>query len=174
VAGGLLLSLWGGPRRRIHGILAGAAISFLLGDFLFAVGQTVLVWWLAAFLAAFFIPFIVGANQSIWQSKVAPEVQGRVFSARGMLQPLSMPLGYLLAGPLADHLFEPAMMANGSLTGAFGWLVGSGPGAGMALMFFCTSLLGMAMSLSGYLFPAVRNIEGELPDHDAVLAPQPI
>jgi hypothetical protein len=29
------------------------------------------------------------------------------------------------------------------------------------------------MSLSGYLFPAVRNIEGELPDHEAVLAVQP-
>lgn len=173
VAGGILVSLWGGSKRRIHGILTGAAFSFLLGDFLFGVGQSVPVWSLAAFLASFFIPFITAANQSIWQSKVAPDIQGRVFAAKGMLQPLSMPLGYLLAGPLADHLFEPAMMANGALAGAFGWLVGTGPGAGMALMFICTSLLGLVMSLSGYLFPAIRNIEGELPDHDAVLAAQP-
>jgi predicted MFS family arabinose efflux permease len=173
VVGGLLVSLWGGPRRRIHAILAGAAISFLLGDFLFAVGRSVPVWAAAGFLAALFIPFITSANQTIWQIKVAPEVQGRVFSVRGMLQLMSMPVGYLLAGPLADHLFEPAMAAGGSWAGLFGWLVGTGPGAGIALMFFCTSLLGMAMSLSGYLFPAVRNIEGELPDHEVVLATQP-
>jgi MFS family permease len=173
VVGGVLVSLWGGPRRRIHGILAGAGISFLLGDFLFAVGRSLPVWSIAAFLAAFFIPFIVTANQTIWQTKVAPEVQGRVFSARGMLQILSMPLGYLLAGPLADHFFEPAMAVNGNLAGTFAWLVGTGPGAGMALMFVCTSILGMVMSLSGYLFPAVRNIEGALPDHDeATLAAQ--
>jgi hypothetical protein len=173
VVGGLLISLWGGPKRRIHGILAGAAISFLLGDFLFAVGRSVPVWSAAAFLAALFIPFITSANQTIWQNKVAPDVQGRVFSVKGMLQLMSMPLGYLLAGPLADHLFEPAMASGGSWTGLFGWLVGTGPGAGIALMFFCTSILGMTMSLSGYLFPAVRNIEGNLPDHEVALAVQP-
>jgi hypothetical protein len=153
--------------------LVGAAISFLLGDFLFAVGRSILVWATAGFLAAVFIPFITSANQTIWQTKVAPDVQGRVFSVKGMLQLMSMPLGYLLAGPLADHLFEPAMATGGSWTGLFGWLVGTGPGAGIALMFFCTSILGMTMSLSGYLFPAVRNIEGDLPDHEVALAVQP-
>ncbi|HNR50504.1 MAG TPA: hypothetical protein PKI80_02875, partial [Deltaproteobacteria bacterium] len=42
---------------------------------------------------------------------------------------------YLLAGYLADHLLEPAMMPGGSLAPVFGPLVGTGPGAGMAVMF---------------------------------------
>jgi hypothetical protein len=92
-----------------------------------------------------------------------------------MLQQATMPLGYLLAGPLADHLFEPAMASGGRLTDTFGWLVGSGPGAGIGLMFLCTSVLGTAMSLSGYLFQAVRNVEDDLPDYDDVaLASQPV
>jgi MFS transporter, DHA3 family, macrolide efflux protein len=172
LVGGLVVSVWGGPKRRIHGILAGAALSFLVGDFLFAIGRSTPVWVLAAFLAAFFIPFNLSANHTIWQTKVAPGLQGRVFSVQGMLQTATFPLGYLLAGPLADRLFEPAMAANGHLAPLFGGLVGTGPGAGMALMFACTSILGMLMSLSGYLSPAVRHVEEVLPDHDAIPKPK--
>lgn len=161
VTGGILASVWGGPRRRIHTVLAGAAASFFLGDLLFALGRQVVIWSIAAFLGALFIPLLLSANRSIWQSKVAAAVQGRVFAVQGMGQQVSMPLGYLLAGPLADHVFEPAMRAEGWLRAALGPLVGTGPGAGMAVMFLGTAILGMLMSLSGYLFPAVRHVEDE-------------
>jgi MFS family permease len=174
VVGGLLVSIWGGPKRKIHSICAGTALSFLLGDFLLALGRNVQTWALAAFLAAFFIPFISSAHRAIWQAKVAPEVQGRVFSVKGMLELVPMPLGYLLAGPLADHWFEPAMMTGGSLEVTCGWLVGTGPGAGMALMFACNAILGITMSLSGYLFRVVRHAENDLPDHDAMSVPQSV
>jgi MFS family permease len=166
VAGGFIASVWGGPKQRIHGILSGAALSFLLGDLLFALGRSAPAWSAAAFLAAFFIPFISSAHVAIWQAKVAPHVQGRVFSVKGVFQQSSMPLGYLLAGPLADRFFEPAMAHGGSLAGLFGSLVGTGPGAGMALMFLCTGLLGTCMGLSGYLFRPVREVEADLPDHE--------
>ncbi len=165
MAGGLLISIWGGSKKRIHVCLMGAALSFLVGDLLMAVGRIVSVWMVAAFLAAVFIPFITSAERAIWQSKVAPGVQGRVFSTKGMFQQATLPIGYLLAGLLADRVFEPAMAVGGSLSDVFGWLVGTGPGAGMGLMFACTSILGMAMSLSGYLFRSVRNVEMDLPDH---------
>ena len=166
VVGGLLVSIWGGPKQRIHAIFIGAALSFLLGDFLLAIGRSVKIWVIAAFIGAFFVPFITSANRALWQSKVAPNLQGRVFSVQAMLQQATTPIGYLLAGPLADRLFEPAMARGGRLAVVFGWLVGIGPGAGMALMFACTSLLGMAMSLSGYMFRAVRCVESDVPDHD--------
>lgn len=173
LVGSLLVSAWGGPKRQIHGVLAGGGISFLLGDFLFAVGRTVPVWVVAAFVSAFFIPFITSANTAIWQMKVAPAVQGRVFSVQGTLQNATMMVGYLVAGPLADRLFEPAMSAGGHLAGTFGGLVGIGPGAGMALMFVGTSILGGAGCLSGYLFRAVRRVEDDLPDHDAGYGSRP-
>jgi hypothetical protein len=163
VLGGLLVSIWGGPQRRIHAVLLGAAFSFLLGDLLFATGRGVVVWALAALIGAFFIPLIISANRSIWQTQVPPAVQGRVFAVQGMLQQMSMPGGYLVAGPLADYVFEPAMQPGSLLSAAFGGLVGSGAGAGMAVMFFCTAVLGTAMSLSGYLVRAVRCVEDAEP-----------
>jgi hypothetical protein len=45
-----------------------------------------------------------------------------------------MPVGYLLAGPLADGIFEPAMASGGSLANSVGRWFGVGPGRGVALM----------------------------------------
>jgi hypothetical protein len=159
MVGGLLASVWGGTQRRIHMVLLGAALSFFAGDVLFAIGRTVMVWAGAALCGAFFIPLMMSANRSIWQTQVPPGVQGRVFAVQGMLQQCSMPAGYLVAGPLADSFFEPAMQPGSGLSALLGGLVGTGPGAGMAVMFLGTAFLGTAMSLSGYLMRAVRCIE---------------
>ena len=77
------------------------------------------------------------------------------------------PFAFLIAGPIADRWLGPAMQPNGSLAPFFGWLVGTGPGAGIGLMFVGTAILGALMSGSGYLFRAVRQVEDELPDYDA-------
>jgi MFS family permease len=164
VAGGLVLSAWGGPKKRVRGLLLACGVSFLLGDGSFAAGQSLPVWMMAGFLSTFFIPFIVAPNQSIWQTKTPPELQGRVFSLRSMLQMTTLPLGYLLAGPLADQFFEPGMRVGGAWTPLFAWLTGSGPGAGMGLMFACTAVCGVLVGLISYLIPAVRHIEDDLPD----------
>ena len=82
VVGALVVSVVGLPRGKIHIILLGCALSFFLGDLLFAVGRTRSTWIAAAFIASLFIPFISTANQTIWQIKVDPALQGRVFSVR--------------------------------------------------------------------------------------------
>lgn len=166
VAGSLLVSLWGGPKRKIHGVYGAAALSFLF-DWAFALGRSVPIWTTGAFFASFFIPLIVASNQAIWMSKTPPASQGRVFAAQGMLRTLSMPIGYLVAGPLADHVFGPAMMAGGWLAPWFGLLVGVGPGAGIALMFLCTGVLGVTMALLGYAWRPARRVEIDLPDYTA-------
>lgn len=164
VVGALLLSVWGGPRRRIHGVLLGmVAVSLAL--LTVGVGQTVALWSLGWFVCWLSAPILNGSSQAIWQSKVAPDVQGRVFAARRMIAQIVAPVSMLLAGPLADQIFEPAMQASGSLVDTFGSLVGVGPGAGMALIFVITSVIGVGVGLAGFAFPVVRNAEDLLPDH---------
>ncbi len=170
VAGGLLLSVWGGPKRRVHGVLGGMALASLLGESLLGLGQGIGLWAAGAFFMAFFIPIINGSNQAIWQSKVAPDVQGRVFAVRRLIAQVTAPVAMLLAGPLADQIFEPAMALGGKLQAPFGWMVGSGPGAGMGLMFLITAIMGFSAALAGYLFPIIRNVEDLLPDHDVAAA----
>jgi MFS family permease len=168
VIGGLAMSAWGGPKRRVHGVLLGWFCAGLLGEMVLGLGRALPVWAVGAFLGSFFSPMINSSNQAVWQAKVAPDVQGRVFTVRMFIAWLVMPLGQLLAGPLADQVLEPAMAEGGSLVPIFGWLVGTGTGAGMALLFVITGLLAALVGLGGYLFPVVRNAEDILPDHDAV------
>ncbi len=170
VVGGLVMSAWGGPRRRIHGVLLGWFCISIFGQVILGLGHTLPVWSAGMFLLSFFAPVINGSNQAIWQAKVAPDVQGRVFTTRRLIAWLVTPLSRLLAGPLVDYFLEPAMAAEGDLAATFGWLVGEGTGAGIGLLFVVTGLLGALTGLSGYLFPAVRDVERILPDHDAAVA----
>jgi predicted MFS family arabinose efflux permease len=170
VIGGLLMSAWGGPKRKVYGLLLGLVSSSLLSNVLMGLGQNVTIWAAAAFFFLFVNPITNGCSQAIWQSKVPPELQGRVFSTRALLAQASQPVALFVAGPLADSIFEPAMMPGGSLAPIFGWLVGTGPGAGMALIFIFSGIIGATTGLSGFLFDAVRNVEDILPDHDKATA----
>jgi DHA3 family macrolide efflux protein-like MFS transporter len=164
VVGSILLSIWGGPKRRINGVFLGLTLT-MFGILLIGLGRSPIVWALAAFFTLLFVPVLNGSTQAIWQAKVAPDVQGRVFAIRLLISQLSVPASMLLAGPLADYVFEPAMRSGGSLQPLFGQLVGTGPGAGMSLMFVIAGALGILVGLSGYAFRAVRDIEDILPDH---------
>jgi hypothetical protein len=146
-------------------VLLGIAAACLLGTVPLGLGQRPLVWMTAAFLLTGCIPILNGSNQAIWQAKVAPDVQGRVFAVRRMIGQITFPFTVLVAGPLADFVFEPAMQPSGVLAGWLGWLFGSGTGAGIGLMLTCIGLLGAAFALSGYLVRPVRAAEDMLPDH---------
>jgi hypothetical protein len=170
VAGGLLLSTWGGPKRKVHGVLTGMFLGSLLGELIVGAGRGIPMWAFGGFMSQFFIPLINGSNQAIWQSKVAPDVQGRVFSVRRLIAQVTAPLATVIAGPLADNLFEPAFRSSGGWGERFAWLVGTGPGAGMGFMLVLAGIFGAAVGLGGYLFPAIRNAETILPDYEAVPA----
>ena len=168
VVGGLALSVWGGPKRRVDGVLLGMAGSGLLGMTLLGIGQTPVLWMAGAFLTMLFIPTSNGSNQAIWQSKVPPEFQGRVFATRALIASISSPIGMVIAGPLADAVMIPSMIPGGALSGTFGWLVGTGPGAGLGLLFVFLGIAGTIIALSGYAFKVVRDVEKDIPDHDVV------
>ncbi len=168
-AGGLLMAAWGGPKRRVRGLLLGWLCMGLLGNTMLGLGRTLPVWVVSMFLGRLCAPIISGSNQAIWQAKVAPDVQGRVFATRRLIGWLGLPLSQLLAGPLADRMLEPAMMPGGSLAGSLAWLVGAGSGAGMALLFVVTGVLVALAGAGAYLFPVVRDAEDMLPDHEAAV-----
>jgi DHA3 family macrolide efflux protein-like MFS transporter len=168
VAGGAIISLWGGPKRRVHGVLLGMVLVSLLGQIPLGIGRGMMFWGFGAFCSMLFIPLINGSNQAIWQAKVPPDIQGKVFATRRLIAQISAPIAMILGGRLADTVFEPVMAAGGRFAQLVQPLVGSGPGSGMGLMFILTGALGALVGMGGYLFPAVRNAEDLLLDHDAV------
>jgi DHA3 family macrolide efflux protein-like MFS transporter len=163
LAGTLLMGIWGGPGRRIHGIFAGLAIEGLI---LFVGGwkPSVALVGTAAFLYLFVLPMISGCSQAIWQSKVPPALQGRVFAVRRMVAYSSLPAAYFLAGPLADRVFEPLLSPGGALAGSVGLLVGVGKGRGIGFLFVLLGALVMAALAFFSTYAPLRNVEEEIPD----------
>lgn len=164
LAGSLIMSVWGGPKRRINGVLTFELISGLC---FMLIGLRPSFWPVAAgvFGAHLTIAIIYGSNQAIWQSKVEPDVQGRVFATQQMVARAAAPLAYLLAGPLADRVFEPLLVVSGPLAGGIGQVLGTGPGRGIGLMFILMGIAHIAITLVGLLNPHIRHVEDELPDY---------
>ena len=165
VIGGVLMSLWGGFKRRIHGVLLGWILASLMLALL-GIGRDQSVWIPSILVAALFFPLINGSSQAIWQAKVAPDLQGRVFSARRLIAWVTQPITPVIAGMLADYVMEPAMQTSSRFSQTFSGLVGSGPGAGMGLLTVFCCLACVLVGVSGYYIPAIRNLEDVLPDHD--------
>jgi MFS family permease len=165
VIGGVFMSAWSGFKRKVHGVLGGWAVS-AVGLMLLGIGQGLSLWLPAAFVTSLVSPLVNTSNQAIWQAKVAPDVQGRVFSARRLIAWFTNPISPIIAGAMADFVFEPAMSADTAMAATFGPLVGTGPGAGMGLVMVLCGLLCLLVPVIAYFIPAIRNAESILPDHD--------
>ncbi len=159
----LLISTRGGPSQQINSILG---FQLLGGLCIAATGfrASVPLVAVAAFLFAFGSPIVNCCSQSILQRKVAAEVQGRVFAVEGMMINFLQPIAYIIAGPLADRVFEPLMAADGALAGSMGQLMGVGPGRGIGLLFMIIGGLSMLLPLIAYQYPRLRFVEAELID----------
>jgi len=161
--GGLLMSTWGGPRRLIDGVLG---FSLLAGLFLAVHGLapsfTLVV--VAGFAFFLTLPIINASNAALWQSKVPAHLQGRCFAIQRVLSEAAMPLGYCLAGPLAEYVFEPLLVPGGLLAGSVGAVIGTGPGRGLGLMFLVLGVLMMLCVAGAYAVRSIRRIQDELPD----------
>lgn len=167
LVGGVFLTIWGGPKRLVSGILIGWVLNGLLGRFLMGITQQPWVWMVSVFLLAFFMPTINGSNQALWQKKVPPDQQGRVFTVRRFIAQITIPISMALSGWLADDFFEPAFQTStGWGTRLFSNLVGTGPGAGLSLMIAISGILVALVGIAGSFSNAIRNVETRLPDHD--------
>lgn len=160
VAGSLLLGIWGGPRSRIAGVYA-PILAMGVGLVLIGLRPDVTLIVAGILLMNTTHPIAGGSSQAIWQSKVPPNLQGRVFAVRQVSAIVASPVAYLLAGPLADRVFEPALADGG---GVLAGLVGSGPGRGIGLMFVLAGVFVVVVVARAWTHPRIRGLEVEVPD----------
>jgi hypothetical protein len=147
-------------------MLIGWSLFALFGLVIFGLGRSLYIWIPALFLASMTFPLTQSASNAIWQAKVAPDVQGRVFSARRLIAWLVDPIMPVIAGAMADYVTEPAMTTQTGLSSTFSWLVGNTPGSGMSLQYVFSGLAYISIILVAWFIPVVRNVETLLPDHD--------
>lgn len=164
VAGGIVVSVRGGTRPRIHGVMLGLLVRgvFII---LLGLGRSPFVLGFALFFVFFTTPLVDGSVMSMLQLKVPPQLQGRVFALPYQMMYFAIPLSIFLTGPLVDNVLEPAV-------GKAGWtiaapLVGSKTGSGMGILFCCIGVILMVITTFVYLCRSVRNIESHLPDYES-------
>ncbi|GAA3547000.1 MFS transporter [Nonomuraea rosea] len=164
ITGGLLLAAWGGPKNRVRGMMLGVVGMCVSAQIVMSVVDGVVAWTAAMLLGALIMPVVNGSMQSIIQTKVPEERQGRVFGAVMFVSQISSPVAMALSGPLADGVFEPQAAAGTGLAGLLRPFVGDGPGSGMAAMLLIAGLLGAGAALWGLARRAVRHIDVLTPD----------
>jgi DHA3 family macrolide efflux protein-like MFS transporter len=135
ILGGLTLSAWGGFKRRIVTSFFGI-VGIGIGVILSGLAPADLFWLLLAanFMLGFAQVFANGPITAIFQSAVAPDVQGRVFSLIGAGATAMMPLSLLIAGPVSD------------------WL-------GIRVWYIFGGTVCILTSLAAFFIPAIMNIE---------------
>jgi hypothetical protein len=83
----------------------------------------------------------------------------------------AIPLSYMVAGPLAEYVFEPLLSHGGLLAGAVGRFTGTGPGRGIGFLFVVMGALTLLIVACGYFYPRLRHLEDEIAD--AIPDPMP-
>ncbi|MFD7717770.1 MFS transporter [Streptomyces sp. NPDC059814] len=167
VAGALLMAAWGGPANRGRGMMLGVVGMCLSGLVVMGLVGGVTGWCLAILVGALLMTLVNASMQTIVQTKVPHEWQGRVFGAVMFLSQISVPVAMAVSGPLADHVFEPQAAQGSGLFTVLGPLVGDSPGSGMAAMLFLAGVGGTGVAIWGLASRSIRDIDTLLPDLDA-------
>jgi DHA3 family macrolide efflux protein-like MFS transporter len=135
IAGGILLSIWGGFRKKIATSLAGI-IGLGIGVML--VGLAPANFFLLAILGnitlGFMLPMANGPIGALMQAIVRPDMQGRVMSLVNSGATAISPLGLLIAGPFSD------------------WL-------GIRVWFWAGGILCVMIAIAAFFRPVIMNVE---------------
>ncbi|WP_433797293.1 MFS transporter [Actinoplanes sp. CA-252034] len=166
-AGGLTLTVWGGPRRR----RMRAVLLFIL---LFAVFAVLTGWRASPYPVAvgvFGILFSLSATNGIYmtmiQVKVPQRFHGRVLAANQMIAWSSMPVAFLLVAPGATHLLNPLLEPGGLLAPTVGAVIGAGPGRGIGLTYILCGLAIATVAGLAMRYRPLARFDEEIPDATA-------
>lgn len=164
LAGSVLMSVWGGTKRRATGMIASALLTGLA--ILMAGWRPAPALFVGGLFCYGFAAMLLNAHwQTMIQTKVGLELQGRVLATNQMLAMIMAPLGALTAGPLTERLFGPLMADPSSPWNAlFTWLVGAGAGRGIAVAAVLLGTLMALWSILGLRYRPLRYMEDVLPD----------
>ena len=148
IVGGILLSVWGGFKKKMVTSMAGI---FILGLSVLLVGvapaNLFALAVAALFLTGVAIPITNGPIGALFQSLVRNDMQGRVMSLVNSSATAISPLGLLIAGPLSDAL-------------------------GIQIWFWAGGLICALIGIAGFFVPSIMNI-GNNKEEISAPAPEP-
>lgn len=160
ILGSLLMSSW---KYQWQNLITTILIAMSLSGMAIAIGgsrPSLLQMYIGTILFFFNTPFINGMIQILFQTRVAENLQGRVFALTGAISSAATPLASIVAAPLSDYVFEPLMGFDGNWSKAFiGELIGTSPGRGTGLLFVIVGCFITTTAIIASQHPRIRQLE---------------
>lgn len=148
IIGGLIISKKGLGKNPLKTLLLVNVGIGLLG-MLFTIREFWLLYVIGIFIFMCIMPAAEAAEQTIIQKVVPYERQGRVFGFAQSIEAGAAPITAFMIGPIAEFWLIPYMNSDsGKLQ--LGWLLGGGEARGIALVFFITGIITLAVTLLAF------------------------
>jgi len=154
IIGGLLMTFWGGTRKKIVSLLIGMMFSGI-GQILLGLSKALPFYVISILIISIATIVTNASSQSIWQSKVPHHLQGRVFSARRFIAQFVGTIPMAISGPLVDKYLTPLFLKFTTLSNIFG----NGKGGAIALLASSGGFLTIIIVIVSLLSPVVMNVE---------------
>ncbi len=148
IIGGLAIAKWGLGRNPIRTMLLVVVGMGLLGA-LFTIREWWLLYALGIWLYMTLIPVVEAAEQTVIQKVVPFRRQGRVFGFAQAFEAAAAPVTAFLIAPIAELWIIPYMASDGGRA-TWGWLLGEGDARGIALVFFFSGLVMVAVAIIAF------------------------
>ncbi|GAA0983215.1 hypothetical protein GCM10009555_054570 [Acrocarpospora macrocephala] len=151
--GGLVMSVWGGPRRhRLRGVfLATLGFAVFCGVVGFRSDLTLIA--AGAFGMAFCMTLINGQYATIIQVKVPQRFHGRVIALNTLVAWSTLPFGYIVVVPYGSELFKH-----------IGAAAGIGADRGIGLLYLVCGLAIAVIALAALRISRLARFDEEVPD----------
>jgi MFS transporter, DHA3 family, macrolide efflux protein len=164
LVGGILLTLLGNPAKVIRIIISLETLICVCGAL---VGIFQILWVVVPLMALYSatVAFCDGTIMTLWQRKVRPQLQGRVFALKETLTMALMPIGVGISSPIAEFWLEPNLRVGAAWANGIGKVIGVGPGRGIGLLFLASNVLCIPIIVLALLSKRLRRADVDIPDH---------
>jgi len=163
IAGGLVMAVWGGPKRhRMRGLLW-AATGISAGALVAGLRPSIGLIAAGTFCLSFALVLVNGAWITIIHTKVPQRFHARVIALNQMVALSVLSLGYLLA-PLASAALQPLVEPDGPLAGSVGAVIGTGAGRGTGLLYLLCALAVAVLVVVSLRVRVLARFDRDVPD----------
>jgi DHA3 family multidrug efflux protein-like MFS transporter len=145
IVGGLLVARIGLGKSPLRTMFL-SNIAMWIVAVLFTIQASITLLTIGLFIYLCLIPVVEAAEQTILQTVIPLERQGRVFGFAQSIEQAASPLTAFMVGPIAQFIFIP-FMTTGAGVDLIGSWFGTGTDRGIALLFVVTGLIGLIVTV---------------------------
>jgi len=154
LVGGLVMTVWGGTKKKVYSLIGGILLSSI-GMIFFGLTKTVIYLSIFGFFIMFLNVITNSSSQAIWQSKVPPHLQGRVFSARRVIAQLVGTIPMISSGPIVDKFLYKFFIDSNKFFNYFG----TGKGGALSFLAVFSGILTVIVAIVAFVNKLVINVE---------------